>query len=166
MTVPLAIVLVLAGCSGQPENQAPQPTVTTSTTSSTPVTTTAATTTAVVDRTARVCELVDAAAFSHLFAQGMAIGRYKDGAQLRTATAGLYEDFAARLGSIANHAEGALRTALIEWAATSTEVGQYVAKTKPKRGIVIEYGPAHPRSQAAEKAAEAVCGHDLPKLNQ
>ncbi|MBE1467846.1 hypothetical protein [Kibdelosporangium phytohabitans] len=169
MTTPLAVslVLVLAGCSGQAANQATQPAVT-STGSSAPVTTPAVTTPAVtstvaVDRTAAVCKLVDSAMYTHLLSQGAAIGRYKDDdAQLRTAFAGIYKDFAVRLGLFGKQAEAALRTALADWAAATAEIGDHIATRRPKRGLVVDFGPAEARAKTARKAAETVCGHPLP----
>jgi hypothetical protein len=166
-TAALAAVLVLAGCSepvGVRGGQEGAPT----TASQPPVSSTVATATATVssvDAALYVCQSVDTAAFNQLLNEALAIGRNKSGPALRAQVAVTYSTFAERLSRIAPLAKGDLRVALTKWAAASTEVAKFVAGKKPRRGLVVDFGPAQPRWDAARKAAEKVCGHPLPKTH-
>lgn len=151
----LLVVLAVAGCTsrtGGPVGQAGP----SGSTSPPPTTTTT------VDTTFDVCESLDTAAYSQLLSIAAAIGGDEEGAALRANVAATYTDFAENLNLIVAMADGNLRTALIDWATASVEVAQFVATTEPGPGLVIDFGPAHPRWQAAKAAAEKECGHPLP----
>jgi hypothetical protein len=70
--------------------------------------------------------------------------------------------FARQLDFLVATAPADLAPTLMRWASASTDVAQFVARTKPKRGIVVDLGPPHDRWQAAEKETEKICGHPLP----
>lgn len=167
--IPLAMVLALAlaGCSdqssgrdaqgGAPRTTAPSPSSSTATTTASPS----------VDAIPEVCRTVDTAAYNQLLAMALVIGdKKKNDSVLRADVAKTYQDFADRLSLIAPQAPGNLRPTLTEWASAGTAVARFIAEKKPRAGIVIDYGPTEKRWHAAQEAAEKICGHDLPDLDQ
>ncbi|MFD6174333.1 hypothetical protein [Streptomyces coeruleorubidus] len=109
---------------------------------------------------------MDTAAYNQLLGMALAIGdEKKNDSVLRADAAKTYQKFADHLSLIAPQAQGSLRPALTEWATASTAVARYIAEKKPRAGIVIDFGPTEKRWDAAQKAAEKVCGHDLPDLD-
>jgi hypothetical protein len=110
---------------------------------------------------------VDTAAYDQLLTEALAVGdKENDGSALRADVAETYRDFADQLTLITLQAPGKLGPTLTDWASASTEVARFVAGTQPRAGLVIDYGPAHKRWEAARKTAEGICGHRLPDLDQ
>jgi hypothetical protein len=161
---PLAVVLalVLAACSERRDDRDGQEDAPPA--ASVPLSSSAAatTTSSGVDSMRDVCQIVDVEASRQLVAEAMAIGGNEKGPVLRAGVAATYSDFADRLSQVALEAPGNLRSALTEWASASTEVARFVAGSNPGPGLVVDYGPAQPRWNAARKAAENICGHRLP----
>jgi hypothetical protein len=170
--IPLAMVLALAlaGCSdqssdrggqeGAPRTNAPSPSGSTGSTAAT-------TASPSVEATPETCRTVDTLAYSQLVAMALAIGdENNNDAELRADAAKSYEDFADRVSLIAPQAPENLRPALTEWASAGTAVARYITAKKPRAGLVIDYGPTQKRWNAAQKAAEKICGQDLPDLDQ
>lgn len=85
---------------------------------------------------------------------------------VRADTATAYRNFAAELRPIAPRAHGALRSALTKWAGAGTAVGRCNAENEPRAGYVIGFGPTEKQWDAGRKAAEKVCRHELPDLDQ
>ncbi|MFC8568229.1 hypothetical protein ACFUIW_20960 [Streptomyces sp. NPDC057245] len=119
------------------------------------------------DPAAGVCRMVDTAARSQLIAGALALGdENEQDSVVRADTATTYRNFAAELRLIAPQAQGELRSALAKWAGAATAVARYVAEHEPRAGYVIDFGPTEKQWEAGRKAAEKVCGHDLPDLGQ
>ncbi|MEV6488386.1 hypothetical protein AB0M20_07095 [Actinoplanes sp. NPDC051633] len=103
------------------------------------------------------CKFTDDEALYHSVAVKLARG---DKDQI----AGAYSDLGRRLAFLAVSPGGTqeFAEALSEWAGASADVGAYVAKTAPPKGRGIDYGPSYPRWVEAKKAAEKLCGQQLP----
>jgi hypothetical protein len=111
--------------------------------------------------------MVDTAAFNQVLAMAVAISDEKEGdSVLRAEVAKSYQDFADDLFLISGQADGRLRPVLTEWGAASAAVTRFIVEKKPRAGLVVDYGPTQKPWDAARKAAEKVCGHDLPDLDQ
>ncbi|XVQ06507.1 hypothetical protein ACQP1W_28040 [Spirillospora sp. CA-255316] len=164
--IPLAMVLVLTltGCSDQSSGRGRQggaPGTAVSSPSS------SAATTAPPSGLGTVCQTVGTAAQTQLLAMALAIGdKTKSDSEKRADAAKSYQDFAERMSLLSQQAPDTLLPALMEWASASTAVARYIAEKKPRAGFVIDYGPTEKRWDAAQKAAEKICGHGLPDLDQ
>ncbi|MEO3928581.1 hypothetical protein ABGB07_32665 [Micromonosporaceae bacterium B7E4] len=162
-----ALALVPAACSGSsdgPDPQASAPASSGPPTGAPSVPTAAALPTAAssADILRAVCRATDSAASGQLFQEALAIGGGEQGRALRVKVAATYSEFADRLTQASAYATGDLRQTLTEWASASVEVARFVAEEEPRRGLVIDYGPAQKRADTARDAAEAICGHPLP----
>ncbi|MFJ7242322.1 hypothetical protein ACIQWB_35075 [Streptomyces olivaceus] len=116
---------------------------------------------------AEVCRTVDTAARNQLIAGALALGdENEEDSVVRADTATTYRNFAAELRLIAPRAHGELRSALTKWAGAGTAVGRYIAENEPRAGYVVDFGPTEKQWDAGRKAAEKVCGHELPDLDQ
>ncbi|TDD79505.1 hypothetical protein E1293_23195 [Actinomadura darangshiensis] len=153
--------LVLTGCSGKSSDQGGQQGASRTATPS-PSGSSAATTSS-LDAS---CQTVSTVANSQLFAAALAVaGRNKEKTEIGADVAKTYRDFARQLILLAPQAPVNLQPALTEWASASTAVARFVAKNKPGPGVVVDLGPPDKRWKAAKKAAEKVCGRELPELD-
>lgn len=157
-----ALALVLAGCSQHSDEPGTRHRTAPQASPSPAATTTAAPST---DHTRFVCRTVDAAAFDQLLAASLAVAGDTKGPALRAGVAASYRDLADRLAQAAPLAPATLRSALTRWASTSIDVARFVTENQPRPGLVVDFGPAEPRWNAAREAAEKICGHPLPRLD-
>ncbi|MBZ6287734.1 hypothetical protein ACF1HU_13310 [Streptomyces olivaceus] len=185
LAAPAVLVLALSGCSDQSSSRSSErvaqeregaPVSAAPSTSPTPSPSpprsgsgSAATAAAspVAGPAAEVCRTVDTAARNQLIAGALALGdENEEDSVVRADTATTYRNFAAELRLIAPRAHGELRSALTKWAGAGTAVGRYIAENEPRAGYVIDFGPTEKQWDAGRKAAEKVCGHELPDLGQ
>lgn len=159
----LALALVATGCSGQLDGRREEggtPQVTSTAPPSSPATT--ATPFPVVT-TAEVCESLDRAAGALTLGSALAIGTNEPGPALQAGVATAYRDFARSVSVTALTAPAHMTPVLTDWASAATEVATFVVDYEPRPDMVLEFGPAHPRFEAAQAEAENICGHPLPK---
>jgi hypothetical protein len=108
------------------------------------------------------CRFVDDEARQHSVALKLSF-RGDWGKPTRDEVAAAFDSLGRRLAFLAiSGAPPDLITVLSEWADASTEVGQYLAETTPRKGSEIDYGPSYPRWTEAKKATEKLCGYPLP----
>ncbi|MBZ6081157.1 hypothetical protein KVH15_08875 [Streptomyces olivaceus] len=180
LAAPAVLVLALGGCSdqsssrpserGAQEREAVPVSAAPSTSpipSPSPPRSATAAASPVAGPAAEVCRTVDTAARNQLIAGALALGdENEEDSVVRADTATTYRNFAAELRLIAPRAHGELRSALTKWAGAGTAVGRYIAENEPRAGYVIDFGPTEKQWDAGRKAAEKVCGHELPDLGQ
>ncbi|MBZ6229293.1 hypothetical protein [Streptomyces olivaceus] len=176
--VPAVLVLALSGCSDQSSSRSSErgaqereetPVSAAPSTSPTPSPSPprSGSTSPAAGPAAEVCRTVDTAARNQLIAGALALGdENEEDSVVRADTATTYRNFAAELRLIAPRAHGELRSALTKWAGAGTAVGRYIAENEPRAGYVIDFGPTEKQWDAGRKAAEKVCGHELPDLDQ
>lgn len=149
----IAMVCVLGGCTSRSAPAASPP----PTSSTTTITTEA-------DTTSYVCQQLDAAAYSRSLEELTAIAGDDGYPEIRRGVAAAYAAFANQLSQIAMQADDDFRPVLTDWTAASNEVASYISGSNPGPDLVVDFGPSFPRWQATEKAAETVCGHELPQF--
>jgi hypothetical protein len=160
-----ALALVPAACSGSSDEPDPQASAPPSSGPPTGPTAAASPTAASsADILRAVCRATDSAASRQAFQAALAIGGGEQGRALRVKVAATYSEFADRLTQVSAYATGDLRQTLTKWASASVEVARFVAEEQPRRGLVIDFGPAQKRWDTARDAAEATCGHPLPNI--
>jgi hypothetical protein len=147
---PVVVLLAVTGCSdhrGTPAAApAPAPSASPSATHAPPQ---------------AVCRLVNDQAFRQSLDAALAIGG-TPGAAMRAEVSQTFTSFGQQITlTVLGDAPPELAEPLGDWAGAAIEVGYYIAKTKPKKGIVIDFGPGYDRFTAAQKATEKVCGHKL-----
>jgi hypothetical protein len=125
---------------------------------------TSSTTTTEADTTPYVCQQLDTAAYSRSLDELTAIAGDDGYPEIRRGVAAAYAAFANQLSQIAMQADDDFRPVLTDWTAASNEVASYISGSNPGPDLVVDFGPSFPRWQAAEKAAETVCGHELPQF--
>jgi hypothetical protein len=152
-TVTVVAVCVLGGCASRSAPAASPPPSSTTTT-----------TTTVADTTPYVCGQLNTAAYTRSLAELTAIAGDDGYPEIRRGVAAAYAAFANELSQITMQANSEFRPVLADWTAASNEVASYISGSNPGPDLVVDFGPSFPRWQAAEKAAETVCGHELPEF--
>jgi hypothetical protein len=159
----LVLALALAGCSGASDEEGGRDGAAPSTsTSASPAPTGTTAGPADPRPLAAFCQDLGVAARNQSVSAALAVTGDEKGAAMRATVAQSYSQFGRLLAAMALQGPTALVPALADWAAASHEVARFVARTTPGPGIVLDVGPGHTRWQAAQKAAEKVCGHPLP----
>lgn len=114
--------------------------------------------------TFEICEELNSAAYSRSLDELSAIAADQSYPEIRKGVADAYADFANALTQTTLRADDGFRPVLTDWTSASNEVASYIYASNPGSDTVVDYGPSFPRWQAAEKAAEGVCGHELPQF--